>query len=228
MKRVVGVDEAGRGPVIGPMVIAGVAVLEGRVAELLETGVKDSKKLSPKRREDLLGPIMGIVEGHHVEVVAAEFIDSARPRKNLNQIEAAYMARILDTLCPDIAQIGSADVKPMRFKEMILSEMKSSMQMEIISTHHAEDQFPAVAAASIVAKTTRDRLVKELHKEYGDFGSGYPSDPRTRAYIREMLARKTLPRIVRRSWKTIQFLEDKPKDELTTYGGGFSNSNCSD
>jgi ribonuclease HII len=60
-----------------------------------------------------------------------------------------------------------------------------------------------VAAASIIAKTTRDGIVESLHNDYGDFGSGYPSDPKTKAYILEMLAKESLPCIVRKSWKTI-------------------------
>jgi ribonuclease HII len=101
--------------------------------------------------------------------------------------------------------------------------------VEIISTHHAEDKFPAVAAASIIAKTTRDRIVRELHGEFGDFGSGYPSDPKTRAYLREILSSSNLPRIVRRSWKTIHYLEDyKLSTDPRLDGLGATNSNSSD
>jgi ribonuclease HII len=205
MKFIAGIDEAGRGPVIGPMVIAGVLVDEGRVHELLKAGVKDSKKLAPKKREALLGPIMEIVMKHHVEVIPANAIDLTRPIKNLNWIEAGAMARIVDALRPDLAQIGSADVLPSRFKRMVIEEMGHDQAIECV--HHAEDMYPAVAAASIVAKTTRDRLVASLREEYGDFGSGYPSDQKSRNFISEYIASgKQLPPIVRKSWKTVENL----------------------
>ncbi|HRU82020.1 MAG TPA: hypothetical protein P5168_05665, partial [Candidatus Methanomethylicus sp.] len=94
MKLIAGLDEAGRGPAIGPMVIAGVAIREGREQELLSIGVKDSKKLSARRRDELLPQIMARVENYHVEVLDAEVIDRLRSERNLNQIEANAMARI--------------------------------------------------------------------------------------------------------------------------------------
>ena len=206
MRLIAGIDEAGRGPVIGPMVIAGVLVDEGRIHEFNRAGVKDSKKLPAKRREELVGPIMEIVIGHRVEVIDPATIDKRVPERNLNRIEAASMAKILNALRPDLAQIGSADVLPKRFRGMIIEEM--GRDQEIDCCHHAEDLFPAVAAASIIAKTTRDRLILSLHKEYGDFGSGYPSDPKTRGYISQHLSQGiVLPPIIRSSWKTIRNLE---------------------
>jgi ribonuclease HII len=205
MKFIAGIDEAGRGPVIGPMVIAGVLVDEERIHELSRAGVKDSKKLAPKKREALLKPIMEIAVKYHVEVIAASAIDVTRPTKNLNWIEAGSMARIIDALKPDLAQIGSVDVLPSRFKRMVIEEMGYDQAIDCI--HHAEDMYPAVAAASIIAKTTRDRLVASLREEYGDFGSGYPSDQKSRNFISEYIAGgKQLPPIVRRSWKTVENL----------------------
>lgn len=205
MRRIAGVDEAGRGPVIGPMVVAGVLVHEELLGELVAIGVKDSKKLSPKKRERLMGEVLRIAECHNVEVVTARQIDARRRVRNLNDIEATAMAKILDALKPDIAQVGSVDVVPNRFRSMILSEM--SLPVEIDSVHHAEDRFPAVAAASIIAKVLRDEMVASLRKEYGDFGSGYPSDMKTRTFIRGWYEREgSLPPIVRMSWKTAKSL----------------------
>jgi ribonuclease HII len=203
MKFIAGIDEAGRGPVIGPMVIAGVLVEESRIPELVDMGVRDSKKLTPRRREILRSTIMETVKVHRIEILEAAVIDDTRRVKSLNRLEAEVMARILDGLRPDLAQIGSVDVIPSRFKEMVLSGMRSPT--EIQSTHHAEDLFPAVAAASIIAKTTRDRIVASMRQEFGDFGSGYPSDPKTRAFISEWyVSKRTLPHIVRKSWKTVE------------------------
>jgi ribonuclease HII len=203
MKFIAGIDEAGRGPVVGPMVIAGILLEESRIRELVDIGVRDSKRLTPRKRESLRNQIMEMILGHRIEILQAAVIDETRNIKNLNMIEVEVIAKILSSLRPDLAQIGSADVIPSRFKEMILSEMRSPV--EIQSTHHAEDLFPAVAAASIIAKTTRDRIVASMHQQFGDFGSGYPSDPKTRAFISEWYLRKrSLPHIVRKSWKTVE------------------------
>jgi len=205
MRLIAGIDEAGRGPVIGPLVIAGVRVREDLLGELLALGVRDSKRLSPKKRERLAGEIPGLVDLQHVEVIQAHQIDQRRRGESLNRIEATAMAKILSALRPDMAQVGSVDVVCERFRSMILSEMDDAV--EIDSVHHAEDRFPAVAAASIIAKVARDRLVETLRREYGNFGSGYPSDPRTRSFIREWYGREvSLPPIVRKSWKTAQSL----------------------
>jgi len=205
MRRIAGIDEAGRGPVIGPMVVAGVLVREELLGELLTLGVKDSKKLSPKRRERLAGGILRLVDLQHVETIRADQIDLRRRGESLNMIEAAAMAKILNVLRPDIAQVGSVDVVCERFRSMILSEMADPVKID--SVHHAEDRFPAVAAASIIAKVTRDSMVASLRREYGDFGSGYPSDAKTRSFIREWYAKEgSLPPIVRKSWKTTQLL----------------------
>jgi ribonuclease HII len=208
MRRIAGIDEAGRGPVIGPMVIACVVVEESRISELLEIGVKDSKKLTPKKREELRGSILDIADGHLVEVIDAGYIDMTRSIRNLNRIETQAMAKLLNSLRPDVAQVGSADVVPMRFKSMILEDMERPLDIE--SVHHAEDRFPVVAAASIIAKTERDSIVSSLRKEYGDFGSGYPSDRKTRAFIRDLQKKgENLPPIVRRSWSTIKSVESE-------------------
>lgn len=205
MRLVAGIDEAGRGPVIGPMVVAGVLVREERLGELVSMGVKDSKMLAPKRRERLATEIRGVIDGSRLEIIPAHKIDEGRMVRSLNEIEAVAMARILEALKPDHAQVGSVDVVCDRFRSMILSQM--SRRIEIESSHHAEERFPAVAAASIVAKVARDEAVASLRREYGDFGSGYPSDAKTRSFIKRWYEREgSLPPIVRKSWKTSQCL----------------------
>jgi ribonuclease HII len=211
MWRIAGIDEAGRGPVIGPMVVAGVLVREELLGELLALGVKDSKKLSPKKRESLVGDILKVIDLQHVETIQADQIDERRKGESLNWIEATAMAKILNVLRPDIAQVGSVDVVCERFSSMILSEMAAPVKID--SIHHAEDRFPAVAAASIIAKVTRDSLVTLLRMEYGDFGSGYPSDAKTRSFIKEWYAKEgSLPPIVRKSWKTAHSLVDLQRE----------------
>ncbi|MCQ5377480.1 MAG: ribonuclease HII, partial [Candidatus Methanomethylicia archaeon] len=98
-------------------------------------------------------------------------------------------------------QIGSVDRDPKRFRKKIVDFLPRGI--EVVSVHHAEDLFPAVSAASIIAKTTRDGIIRALRNEFGDFGSGYPSDPKTRDYLMGYAVQgKALPRIVRASWKT--------------------------
>lgn len=200
-KLVAGIDEAGRGPVIGPMVIAGVLIEDERVHVLYDLGVRDSKRLTPKRREKLYPEILKEVKSYHVEVVDAKVIDLERGRKNLNVIELEGMAKIISKLRPDLVQVGSIEFKTERFRDKLLRRVEVP---EIVSAHHAEDLFPAVAAASIIAKVTRDRLVAKLREIYGDFGSGYPSDPKTVEFLRHVINRGELPEFVRSSWGTVQ------------------------
>ncbi|MBC7127223.1 MAG: ribonuclease HII [Candidatus Methanosuratincola petrocarbonis] len=203
--RVLGIDEAGRGPVIGPMVIAGVIFEAKKIPGLISIGVKDSKRLTPRDRERLLEKILEMAEGSYVRVISAAEIDEMRKTKNLNQIEAEEMAGIIRRSLPDEVHLGSVDVDEERFGMEIMR--LSGIARTIRSVHHAEDRFPAVAAASIVAKTTRDRAIGELRREYGDFGSGYPSDPKTRAFVSRALLEGKCPPIIRASWKTVAGLK---------------------
>ncbi|MEM0100832.1 MAG: ribonuclease HII [Candidatus Methanomethyliaceae archaeon] len=193
-----GIDEAGRGPVIGPMVVAGIAIYEKDEANLLELGVKDSKKLSYKKREELYEKIIKIVK-YHIEVIDAETIDKERKKKNLNDIEIDLIIKIINKLKPDVVQIGSPDINIKNFVNKIIMKVKN---IQIISVHHAESIFPTVAAASILAKVTRDRIIENLKKIYGDFGSGYPSDPKTKDFILNAVKKGEIPNIIRKSWKT--------------------------
>ncbi|MEM3882889.1 MAG: ribonuclease HII, partial [Candidatus Methanomethyliaceae archaeon] len=190
-----------RGPVIGPMVIAGVLIEDERVHVLYDLGVRDSKRLTLQRREKLYPEILKEVKSYHVEVVDAKVIDLERGRKNLNVIELEGMAKIISKLRPDLVQVGSIEFKTERFRDKLLRRVEVP---EIVSAHHAEDLFPAVAAASIIAKVTRDRLVAKLREIYGDFGSGYPSDPKTVEFLRHVINRGELPEFVRISWGTVQ------------------------
>jgi len=198
-----GVDEAGRGPVIGPLVVCGVAVPDD--SALVGLGVRDSKSLSRKAREELAPRIFEISSVEVLELPAEE-LDAMRSRMTLNEVEALMFARVVDKLSPEVAYLDAADVIEERFSEMVESCLTCGART--VSRHRADVQFPVVSAASIIAKVTRDARIALIEEEVGQpIGSGYTSDPVTRSFIEGWLERHhSLPPHVRRSWKTSQRL----------------------
>lgn len=200
-----GIDDAGRGPVLGPLVIAGVLVDESGLQELIKLGVKDSKVLSPRRREELAAQILKISKKYSVIKVQPHEIDAVVERgrrlNRLNRLEARIMAKIISELKPDIVYVDASDVLPERFKQYILEEVP--FKVEIVSEHKADKNYPVVSAASIIAKVERDKEIERLRREYGDFGSGYPTDPKTISFLKSWVERyNSYPDFVRKSWKT--------------------------
>jgi ribonuclease HII len=205
---VAGIDEAGRGPVIGPLVLAGVLVTEEKIQDLVDMGARDSKKLTPKKRVELSALIENAATKLAYVEVSPEEIDGRVNRGiNLNQLEAEKIAYIINELHPDKVYIDCPDVNPSRFGEL-LRTLVANKEVEIIAMHYADESVPVVSAASIIAKVRRDLRVHELAERFGNIGSGYPSDPRTQKYIKQILKRRTsptnMPKCVRSSWKTIR------------------------
>ncbi len=207
-----GVDEAGRGPVIGPMVIAGVIVSDD--VELMELGVKDSKRLTPKRRSELFEEITKISD-YCIRVIPAEDIDSLRRSTSLNKIESKNFASIIRELCSegDIAYVDSASTDEKRFGLEIKN--KVDQDVDIVSKHEADDTYPIVSAASIIAKVRRDEEVQKISEKIGqDIGSGYPSDMKTRNFLNTWMAENgDLPPHSRRSWQTCKDLINRSKNK---------------
>jgi ribonuclease HII len=201
---VAGIDEAGRGCVIGPLVIAGVLIKEENLVALAALGVKDSKLLTAKKRETLLPEIIRLAERHIVLKVSPQKIDqsveSQRKLHKLNRLEAETMAQIVTELEPDIAYVDAADVVEKRFGQHILEA--SAYKTRIVSEHKADRNYPVVSAASIIAKVNRDQVVAELRVEFGDFGTGYLTDLKTTTFLTAWLKNnKDYPDCVRKSWK---------------------------
>ena len=201
---VAGVDDAGRGSVIGPLVIAGILIDEGDIPKLVQLGVKDSKLLSPSRREALAVEIKRIAQKHAVVKLSPAEIDMVvemgRKLFRLNRLEAQAMAKVIELLKPDVAYVDASDVLEERFKQHILECLP--LKVEIVSEHKADRKYPVVSAASIIAKVERDREIAELKAKYGDFGCGYPTDPKTLEFLRRCLENfKEYPEFVRKSWK---------------------------
>lgn len=201
---IAGIDEAGRGPVIGPMVIAGVMIRESQIRTLKRIGVRDSKKLTPTMREEMAEKIRNIrgVEIHE-EIVSPLEIDAAvRDRGiNLNGLEIRRMARIVDRLLPRKVYIDLIGRSAEKFTKALLAHARHRPQ--VIARHRADDLYAVTAAASIIAKTTRDAELKRLGgiyaKRFGPIGSGYCHDPRTQAFLRRAIDETG---IIRKSWST--------------------------
>ena len=201
---VAGVDEAGRGCVIGPLVVAGVLVKEENLQVLKRLGVKDSKLLSSKKRETLFTEIIRLAESHHIIKLSPteidHAVDSGRKLHKLNRLESETMAQIINTLKPDEAYVDAADVLEDRFKHHIQERL--TIKTILTSKHKADKIYPAVSAASIIAKVTRDSEIATLTAQHGDFGSGYLTDPKTMAFLKQWLKNNgEYPDFVRKSWK---------------------------
>jgi ribonuclease HII len=209
---VAGVDEAGRGCIIGPLVVAGVLVKEENLHVLRQLGVKDSKLLSPKKREALFTEISRLAEKHHVVKLLPSEIDRAveckRKLHKLNRLEAQTMTQIINTLNPDEAYVDAADVLEERFKQHIQEGL--TVKAKITSRHKADRIYPVVSAASIIAKVERDREIAALKGVYGDFGSGYLTDKKTLLFLKQwMQTHPEYPSCVRQSWKTAKQVKNE-------------------
>jgi len=217
---IVGVDEAGRGPVIGPLVVAGVAV-ESDVP-LRQMNCRDSKKLSPERRE-ALAPEIEKVAKFELVVIPAERIDVMRAEMSLNDFEAKLFAEVIEKFHPETAYVDAADVDEIEFKRCVRREL--TFEVEIVSQHNADELFPVVSAASILAKVRRDREMRGIEAAIGrTIGSGYASDSDTTAFLEAWIREHgSLPPHTRASWDTARRLLAASKNhKLDDFGGGKS------
>ncbi len=208
-----GIDEAGRGCILGPMVIAGVAIPHEREKEFRKMGVKDSKMLTPAKREELAKKIEEIAQIVLLEVAACK-IDNYRAQGiSLNRLEAIKFAEILHLQKPHKAFIDGPDTNLPKLHGYL--KKMAPEGMELVVEHFADSKYPVVGAASIIAKVERDRKIEQLRKEYGDIGSGYTSDPTTVKWLEEwMRTHSKLPECARHSWITAEDLLQKKEQSL--------------
>ncbi len=204
---VCGVDDAGRGSVLGPLVIAGIVIKQTKINQLKKQGIRDSKKLTPLARERLYKKIIKIVDDYYVTRISPKIIDKSVFNHLLNHLEAQYMAKVISKLSPSIAFVDSCDVNPRRFGREI---SKLASRSKIKSYHHADSKFVVVSAASILAKVSRDRAITKLKKKH-NIGSGYPSDPKTKAFVKKSIKRNESLAFIRKSWKPVQILMKNKK-----------------
>ncbi len=213
-----GVDEAGRGPVLGPLVVAGVMVDSD--VPLRQLNVRDSKKLTPERRE-LLAPEIRKVARCELVVVPAKDIDVMRAEMSLNDFEARLFASLIEKLHPDTAYVDAVDVDEIEFKRDVQKHVP--FEVEVVSQHEADDLFPVVSAASIIAKVRRDAEMRAIEQEIGvPLGSGYPSDPVTIAFLEKWIREKgSPPPHTRTTWDTTRrLLAESRNRKLDDYGRG--------
>ncbi|KAB1187428.1 MULTISPECIES: ribonuclease HII [Haloferax] len=197
----IGVDEAGKGPVLGPMVAAAVRA----DPETLPDGIADSKRLSPTRREELAAELRDrddISVG--VAFIEPSTIDDPETDMNLLTVRAQVEAAAEVATDGDELVCDAGDVSESRFGRRVRDGVADAgVSVEVHAQHRADDEHAIVGAASIVAKVERDRRVDDIAEEYGEVGSGYPSDQTTRDFLREFVREHgILPDCARKSWST--------------------------
>ncbi len=200
---IAGIDEAGRGPVFGPMVLAVCCIRKKDEEKLIELGVKDSKLLSEKERLRMLPEIKSVVFDFDSVHVSAREIDELRNRKSLNEIEAMRIGFLLNNLKekPELVFVDSPDSIQENFTKRIKNYL--SFDCIIKSEHKADLNYPVVSAASVIAKTERDNEIKKLAEKYGNIGSGYPGDEVTVKFLENWIKlNNSLPVFARSSWDT--------------------------
>jgi len=211
MTKVLGIDEAGRGPVIGAMVMAGVMIEEGD--EHLLEGSKDSKMLAHSVRLELDKKIREGAQHMVIEFSPQEIDDAlANPDMNLNWLEAKGQAELINSLKPDKVIIDCPSVNLISF-EAYVRGLLDNKDIEMIVEHKADEKYITSSAASILAKVRREDIVDKIKEKYGNTGSGYPADPHTKKFIAENWDK--CPEIFRKSWSTYKkVVEDKGQKKL--------------
>jgi ribonuclease HII len=201
MKLILGIDEAGRGPVIGPMVIAGYCIEEEKLDLLKSLGVKDSKELTRKQREEIYNEIIKLTDKYKYIIIGPKTIDYYVYKNKLNYLEFENMIKIIEEIKPDKVIIDSPVVNTKKVVEYIKNNLK--INVEIIAENKADKKYPVVSAASIIAKVIRDREIDKIKEKLNlDIGSGYPSDEKTMEVLKKDYDK--IKDYVRESWITIK------------------------
>jgi len=211
MAIICGIDEAGRGPVVGPLVIAAVTIDADDEKKLKQLGVKDSKDLTPRQREDMFEKIKEIVKAHKIEILLPSDVDAALDTEgtNLNWLEADTSIDLINALKPDKALLDCPSNNINAYNDYVKEKLK--VNCEVISEHKADEKYPVVSAASILAKVTRDREIFKIQQFVdGELGSGYPADPITKKFLEENYMK--YPEIFRRTWASYKNVV-KAKDQ---------------
>jgi ribonuclease HII len=205
---VAGIDEAGRGPVIGPMVIC-LAITDKENEKMLrDIGVKDSKLLSPEKRQQLSDKIKEICKVHFV-IITAKKINEQMKNKSLNEIEANYIEKLIRSIdektMNEIEKIYIDVPDPVPIKFLRRLKLKREIVEKIHPSHKADVRFPICSAASIIAKVIRDEQIEKIKEELQcDFGNGYTHDPLTIECLKKNIDNKQWQKYLRMKWDTVK------------------------
>ncbi len=202
IEAIAGIDEAGRGPLIGDMFLACIVIDKGSLRRLMEAGVRDSKTLSRSRRMKLLP----IIINYSIRIFVRRYPPHVIDERNINELLARGVAEILRRLNSlnnvNVDAVYIDDIGGRKAHEIIFSALPQGELPRIVIEPKADRKYVVVSAASVLAKCLRDLHVEGLHRLWGDFGSGYPSDPKLRTWLKSVLEKGSIPPIIRRSWKT--------------------------
>ena len=209
---ILGIDDAGRGPVIGPIILAGCLITAETEKELKRLGVKDSKQLTKKRRAFLEEIIREKAEAFSIQVKhPPEIDDKGHFGVNLNDLEAHMAAKIINEI-NKASGVSGMKIKIVidcpstnraKWRDLVMTKIENLSNLVILCEHKADVNHVSVSAASILAKEEREREMDILRKEYGDhIGSGYSSDPRTAKFLQKNIKKLEHKGIFRKSWKT--------------------------
>jgi len=229
MKFFIGIDDAGRGPVVGPMFLAGVLVDDGKKKKFKKLGIKDSKQLFPVERKKLFKEIKKLCLDFKIVSSSASEIDHLiQTGTNLNKIEAQKTAKIINSLIKPIDKkmdvqivVDCPSVNIVAWKNYLSRHIKKNEKVKLFlkCEHKADINHVEAAAASILAKVSRDSEIEKIKKEIGiDFGSGYPSDPETIDFLKKYGDKFKDYGIFRKTWMTWKtHMKKKSQKKLFEY-----------
>lgn len=219
---VIGCDEAGRGCLLGALVMTAFAVVAKDERKLTDAGARDSKVMTPKQREDSREKLLKMGLHRTRLITATEINDAMGKRVSLNELEARELALMLAEFAVELEKAGSTvktifvdspDPVPVKYAQRLRKNAPALSKYEIVSENHSESKHPCIAAASVVAKTTRDAELEKIKDIFGeDFGTGYTHDARTIDFARRHLRDVRLEPFLRTKWKTVRNLESVQVD----------------
>jgi len=205
---ILGIDDAGRGPLIGPMILAGVLLTKEQEKIMKENDIRDSKTVAQTSRLVMEKIIKENSIAHKIVQASPELIDgSLTSGTNLNELEAKMAAKIVNSINKNLTEkikviIDCPSVNVVSWKDSLFRYLEKTENLEISCEHKADANHLSAAAGSILAKVTREEEVSKLKKEFGDFGSGYPSDPKTKKFLVEKGNEFSDSGIFRKTWTT--------------------------
>lgn len=210
MALLLGIDEAGRGSVLGPLLVAGYAVEEADYGRLSALPLADSKAMRPSARVRVARQLRGFGGRVVLRRVSPAGIDRAVSAGGLNALEIAEMTAIIRLVRASTVYVDALTSKPAKFGRQ-LEVLAGGLRPRVVAENRADTKYPLVQAASILAKVARDSAMARIRRVHRDVGSGYPSDPVTRAFLAGLKGSGRYPAFVRRSWKTLERVAALPE-----------------